>query len=456
MRKTISILLICICAMTQLIVADEAHEEKTYPYIKPIFSERFRLVTWDNAISLDDRANAERFFTRHRTSLGGQLCLNKNFDFTIKLTNEFRYYVEPDEKINSGFHEVFVDHLNLRYRFGSKLPLILTIGRQNIILGEGFVVMDGHPLDGSRSIYFNAIRLDVKFSKSTSGTFFYSTQTERDEALPLIRDRKQSLVEQPEQGGGVYLKTKLQKTDIHLYYIYKKLEPTKYHNWLYGFSSDINTIGARTNYSISEKLSVTGEGAYQFGSYRNHSDRKDRSAFAGYLYFNYSSSKDSHPFTISPGMYYYSGDKPQTDKIEGWEPLFSRWPKWSESYIYTQINESTVAYWSNIYSFFVKSKIQLLPKVDLLFDFHRMYAPRFPIVITGLIGNDITPPDNTMRGNLYIFKLNFRLNKHWSGHLLWEEFAPGQFHHKMKSLASVSDVIADGYSWVRAEILFKL
>ncbi len=34
-----------------------------------------------------------------------------------------------------------------------------------------------------------------------------------------------------------------------------------------------------------------------------------------------------------------SGDDPSTDDNEGWDPLFSRWPKWSELYIYSLATE---------------------------------------------------------------------------------------------------------------------
>ena len=41
------------------------------------------------------------------------------------------------------------------------IPASLRIGRQDIVRGEGFILMEGGPLDGSRSIYQNAILLGL-------------------------------------------------------------------------------------------------------------------------------------------------------------------------------------------------------------------------------------------------------------------------------------------------------
>ncbi len=38
------------------------------------------------------------------------------------------------------------------------MPLTATVGRQDIIEGVGWLVMDGTPLDGSRTVYFDAAR----------------------------------------------------------------------------------------------------------------------------------------------------------------------------------------------------------------------------------------------------------------------------------------------------------
>jgi len=133
--------------------------DKPAPRLKLIFAERFRQETWDNAINLDD-ASAESFaYTRNKTTLGLQWFAAKGLEITGKLTNEFRVYFAPKDR-PFGWNEVFFDNLYIKWKLPKDLPFTLTAGRQDIFLGEGFVIADGNPLDGSRSFYFNALRLD--------------------------------------------------------------------------------------------------------------------------------------------------------------------------------------------------------------------------------------------------------------------------------------------------------
>ena len=59
------------------------------------FSERFRIETWDNAITLSKAANAGITYDRNRTSLMGQWFPNEQFEAGLMLTNEYRYYFAP-------------------------------------------------------------------------------------------------------------------------------------------------------------------------------------------------------------------------------------------------------------------------------------------------------------------------------------------------------------------------
>ena len=152
MKRFILFTVIFIIALGSVTNAKNIH-----PKFNLSISERTRLVTWDNSISLADSALASRSFTRHRTSVMGQYYPVKNIEIALKLTNEFRHYFDP-ENTEFTFNETVFDQFYVKYINAFKLPLDLTVGRQNIILGEGFIMLDGNPLDGSRTIYFNAVK----------------------------------------------------------------------------------------------------------------------------------------------------------------------------------------------------------------------------------------------------------------------------------------------------------
>jgi hypothetical protein len=411
----------------------ESQKGNIHPKIRIGFSERFRMVTSDNAVSLADSAAAGNAFARHRTGIVGQWFPNDRFECVLKLTNEFRYYFVPENR-EFDFSEIIIDQLYIKWNNSAILPGTLTLGRQNIILGEGFVVMDGHPLDGSRSIYFNAGRFDWKLSQKDKLILFYAHQPETDNILPVIHDCDAPLIEQPEEGMGAYFTGKLRQTNLDIYFIRKNIKdtdtrPTK---------SSINTLGARIVHPAAEHLTATAEGAYQFGEYGD----ANRSAFGGYLYLTYKTDWPSHlPQSLTAGAIYISGDNPSTVDWEAWEPIFGRWPKWSESYIYTLVQENGVAYWTNLVSLYGKARFVISPELKFGLDYHHLMAPREPVANRSFPGGN-----GKTRGDLFIGRLSFRINGHMTGYLLWERFEPGNYYFDN----------ADGYNWARIELSFNV
>ncbi|MFC2139760.1 hypothetical protein ACFLR4_03775 [Bacteroidota bacterium] len=399
-------------------------------------SERLRFVSWDNAITLNDEAEADNTFTRYRTSIWTNWKLSDYLEFYVKLTNEFRYYFTPDNK-DFEIHEIIFDNLYLKYRPLPGIPLTLTLGRQNIMLGEGFVVMDGHPLDGSRSIYFNAVRGDIKLDQNDNLTFFYTYQPVTDDLLPLINDKNMRLIEKPETGLGIYYKALLDNSiGLDAYVINKKIESTQQDS----IDENFNTFGFRISSPITKGLSITAEAAYQTGNYENH----ERNSYGGYAYLDYTSSmKFPLPQKLTLGLINLSGDDPSTKDMEGWDPLFSRWPKWSESYIYTQIleNGGKVAYWSNFISIYGSVEFDICEKINLDIDFHHLMSHRKMLSASLLPGGE-----GKTRGELFIVKLNAEITDGLSGHLLLENFWPGNYY----------SADSDGYYWLRIELMYKL
>lgn len=145
--------------------------------------------------------------------------------------------------------------------------------------------------------------------------------------------------------------------------------------------------------------------------------------------------------TVSLGGFYLSGDDPATDKVEGWDPLWSRWPKWSESYIYTLIieNGGKVAYWSNISSLNAAVKVSLSEKVNFKAYYYHLLALENNL-------SSFCDGSGKTRGDLLTLRVDYKIDKNWSGHFLWEKFTPGNFYPD----------IADGYNFFRFELMLKI
>jgi len=445
-KKTIfCIALIMVVSCITSLLAQKPGADTTKDQFKFSFSERLRIETWDNSVTLSRAANAGNSYLRCRTSLMGQWMPNESFEVGVKLTNEFRDYFAPS---TNTFHlnEVFFDQLYIKWNTKSFLDGVLTIGRQNMSFGEGFLVMDSSPLDGSRSVYFNAIRYDLNLNKYNGITFFGLYQPRTDK-LPVINgndidpafeaDGTWKLIEQAEAGAGIYYTGIFSDINLQSYYIRKDyVDPDAK---LGQIKSGVNTLGSRINAVLNKNFSSTFEGAYQFGTSGDYK----RNAYGGYWYADYNPLWGIKylPKTFTVGMIYLSGDDPATKNNEGWDPIFSRWPKWSESYIYTQVKEfnGKLAYWSNLISYFASLKFSIDSQVNLAFDYHHFVAPQSGIA-TSFIGT------GNVRGDMFIGKLLFDVNKNVSGYILLEHFIPGN-HYFLGANAS---------NWARMEISYKI
>jgi hypothetical protein len=412
------------------LAAAPSAEDKNPPRFTLIFAERFRFEAWDNAINLDDASNEGFAYTRNKTTLGVRWLAGKGLEVTGKLTNEFRVYMAPKDRA-FNWSEVFFDNLYLKWKLSEAVPLTLTAGRQDMKFGEGFVIADGTPLDGSRSYYFNALRFDVDLRPDQKLTFFLHAMDKTDRFLPLLRGVSQPLVEQPERALVLYYAGAAGKAKLDAYFIRKFINAPDPGT----IRSRTNTFGARAEAPLPGSLQLTAEGAVQTGS-RGESGW---SAFGGISHLDLT-PRWRVPWlrTLTLGGIYLTGDDPSTAKMEGWDPLFSRWPKWSEGYIYTFTRESRIAYWSNMTSIYGSLAFDFGARANAALTLHRLGALEpVPGAFPGGTG--------LARGMLLVGRLNFTISRFVTGHFQWDHFDPGDFYMPG----------ASGFNWMRIELLFR-
>jgi hypothetical protein len=405
-------------------------EDKPGPRLRLLFVERFRFEAWDNAVNLDDTANDGFAYIRNRTTLGLHWLAAKNFEVLGKVTNEFRVYLAPKDRAFNG-HEVFVDNLSVKWTIPGRLPIAITAGRQDINLGEGFVIADGTPLDGSRSYYFNALRLDADLRPNHKLILFAHAQETHDKYLPVINERTQALVEQPEKALALYYTGAFGKTKIDAYAVRKQTDETE----LWPVAGRIDTFGARVQVPFLRALALTAEGAFQTGTYGD----AGRSALGGLAHLDWTPGwRVPYLKTLTFGGIYLSGDDPATARMEGWDPIFSRWPKWSEGYIYTFTRESRIAYWSNLNSVYGSLLFDFGDRANATMTLHHLGAEKVrPGEFPGGTGR--------YRGTLVVGRLNFTISKALSGHFQWDHFRPGDFYAPG----------ASSFNWLRFELMFR-
>ncbi len=429
-RASIAAALFC------LISSDLSAEEKASSALDWGFRLRLRQEYLANVYDFSEAAADDYNYLRVRSQLWGSWAPAAQWKLYAMLNNEHRRWYKSNKGLEDQpfeIHELLFENLYIEGKNIGGTPFGFVLGRQNLFYGEGFVCWDGGPLDGSRTAYFNALLLTAAFEKRRLEAHFIS-DPEQDEYLPVFNDQDQPLIEWDETGAGLYYTDEsFEGRKLEAYYFYKN---EKDGDGVYP-ESDIHTVGARVSGKGFERFTFAVEGAVQLGG----RGEQDRIGYGGYLYGKYALPVGGAP-SLRLGAFYLSGDDPgSADAYEGWDPVYSRWPKWSELYIYSLSKERGAAYWENFASLWFALEVKPHKRVAFEEQIYPMWAPEPPPsgVNTSVFGA------GSYRGTLSIMKLSGTLNEYLSAYVLWEALLPGDYY-------------ADGSDpahFLRWEIMFK-
>jgi hypothetical protein len=403
-------------------------------------SLRVRYVDFENALALGTEPDPRRRFFRLRTRAWGERWLTRGWRLVGQINNESRRYLEC-ESCKGEFDEVIVENLFIEFTNQENNPMGLRIGRQNLFYGDGFVICDGTPLDGSRTSYVNGILLTTAIP-DWAFDLFAVLNREEDEWMPRINSKHTRLLEYDEFVGGLYLRRfnpegPARPYTIDYYYIFKYEEtPERF--------ATINTFGARIEATL-RRATITGEIAYQGGKAPESrfalaapdlAGPQSVAAYGGQVGVQVHSSARL-PLDLSGGYVHLSGDDPITrNKFEAWNPIMGRWPKWSELYIYTlsmaadvQPMGQGIAHWQNFKAPHLEITFTPRERLTLEAGHMWMYADESVPLDTALSPSDV-PEGPKDRGNLLALKLSWAAEVVLpiTGHILYERFDPGGYY----------------------------
>lgn len=450
-------------------------------------SERVREEIWNNVIDLHTLPHTdpggipaynsfkERDFFRFRTSLWGSVNYNENqnnsLGLYVRVTNEAKEYLGSDnyrlpqnmDKGNSVISssdmvhfeqdEIFFDNLYTDYKkiFGG--PVDLRLGRQELNYGEGFLVSEGTPGDGSRSFYFNALKATVNITPNNSVDLVYIDDTKTEQFLPEVHgsvnsnwaygyfDHKRILNTSNEQGLVLYSKNKIGNFNVEPYYIYKteaSFSESEPGGVLPGNIPrlNLNTLGARFVYDDST-WKAGAEFAHEFGKYDKgglYPGGLDRTGNGGYAFVGYDFKNTPLKPYAELRYVYLSGNNNNNPSRDGsWDPLFSRQPYWNELFIYTLILETlkysngVPGYWTDLEIYKASVKLNFTNDFNATLSYQYLVAPQTTNLtgpgLTGMFSNS-----GTVIGSLPTSLLYYKFNKNIDGFVQWEYLLPGNFY----------------------------
>ncbi|HJV47963.1 MAG TPA: alginate export family protein [Geothrix sp.] len=391
------------------------------------FQERLRSEAWDNII--DHRAATPdlHMHYRIRTNAWVVVPLGEDLTFAAGLVNENRKVVKPDVAVNQ--REVIFDSFYLDWRMDPSWSL--RAGRQTLMRGDGFVLWDGGALDGSRTAYVNAVDL-AWTGGGTKVEFLGISDPARDRTLPGLNHtdnpkERQLLNERDEAALAVYGTWRRDGHDVQAY-LFHKTERRDVSAWtdpIFVPDRWVETLGLRLAEKVGGGLSAMGEFTVQSGRQSGRPGTQEPSsdirAWGGQAKVTQAFKVPLRP-ELSLGWVGLSGDDPSTRTNEGWDPVFSRWPKWSELYIYSQVPEGGVAMWSNLRMWEATVQAKPHPKLGLRASVFWMQA------FQPVLGHGPIFASGLGRGRLDEVRADFALSDQWQGRLTYERLDPGTFY----------------------------
>ncbi len=369
------------------------------PTFAPTFDLRLRQEILDGVLYFDP-ANADRNWIRLR-SRAGLRYTGRGHLFEARLCNEFRKIIEPDVELD--LDELILDRLV--WAWADPMDgVYFSVGRQDMIWPDGLIMLEGHPLDGSRSMYHDALRLGLG---SRRGELFELVAIHNSKVDPFVLagDEIRSLADADESAFILRYET---ERHSRLALIWKHEDDPEH--------------------ILPDRSSVTLN--------LRHVDEGERST----LLWELALQRQTDPglavaaqaelrgavgprLELRVGGFLYSG-------ANGSRPAFrspwGRWPKWSELYIYSLVPEGGPAAWSNIGGVPLEARLRLGKAMRLRMGATALFAPE---------------NDWASRGTLARFELGGKLTAGLSAHLLWEGLEVGshlsppdgeRFHHFLR------------------------
>ncbi len=387
---------------------------------------RFR-YQYDNNRKLNNRElGHDRSQLRLRARTYGKFKLTDDIDFNLRLITEPRYFIEAAaEPEHFAYNEALFDSFNMTMRNAFGLPMTIVAGRQDIILGSGWLICDGTALDGSRSGYFDALRIIYNLTDDlTMNAVWIQNYADSAKYLKPFNDQYIDLAEQDERGGIIYLSKKTGKdSGIDGYFIYKH---DANRNVSKGSEGEIYTLGTRLYGKFNDNWTYSTELAPQFG----HKNGRSLGAFGAnnQLIYSFNDEKKNKLFL---GYEYLSGNDDHTKnfdrgwaRVDSWSPLYQGNIDAIDGRSYDN---------SNLHRLYGEWETNLTEKLSMRTGYHLLFADDN----TSNGGTNGMSRSGNFRGQLIRSMFKYKMTKSLEHRIEGEVFLPGNFYNDDRNDAAV-------------------
>ncbi len=385
-------------------------------------------------VALYDDSNVFRFRNRLWMELGPFLSVegpgavpNNGVSFYVRLVYEpYVYTVRPDVPAvrPTMWNELALDNLYVNLDHFMNMPVSLKVGRQDMMYGHGLVMAEGTPFDGSRTIFFDAIKATLHLDPLvTNVDVFYANNKARESRVePLNVQSGPYLSEYNIDIFGVYAINKMAPGhEFHGYWIYhhdKLIMPNKP---TLPKDKKINTAGALAQGKFAKSFDYYVEAAGQWG---RQDGQPFGDAWAFSSDFGYTvEGTEATPVRVHAGYEYLSGNDAGAARGHGWDSSLSRFPRFSELYTRLWTRETgMVGFETNLQRYIAGASYKPVPELEFVFDYNLLLQNNATVVPGFMTGKGDT------RGNLFMGKAFYKITPYLGSHLWAECFLPSRVY----------------------------
>ncbi len=363
---------------------------------------------------------------RVRTRLWMDYALSDKIRFDLRLAHRWHHvsshFLDPNNQDTTTWRfpdEVIFDQLKITVDDVGGLPLRLTIGRQDLILGRGMIVLEGTAYDQGRGIYFDGLRGTWQQGNTTVDLFgFYSSKT--DDFI-VINDRNRLLRRGDTLLTGIYWTEKINPAfNTDLYYMYNQIRD----DFVVigdGVRDDVrlHITGGRIFGKPHDLIDYSAEFAVQRGKLRQ-TDRDMKGMMSdlrlGFLL------PGNLPFSPKLNLQYtwMRGEDKTANTYKGWHPVAAEYPIWREE-LMPIANRGN---WTNLHNYRLEAILQLHDKVRWTNAGSLLRAD----TVAGYNDPFGNPRRGKTMGQLYSSFLDYSATKKWTLRLEAALLKPGSYY----------------------------
>ncbi|MFC1508600.1 alginate export family protein [Candidatus Omnitrophota bacterium] len=256
--------------------------------------------------------------------------LTDNVSTVVRLLSEYQWDTEANQSVGADggadANDIVMDLANVTLKEVFYQPLTVTVGRQDIRLGNGLVVgdPDTNALSGDANMGFGDLSLRKSFDAVTA-VLDYDPLTV-DLIYAKINETGTDKDDEDLYGINAGYKFDQYDAEAEVYWILSKNEDetapvvTNAND-----GHEIHTIGTRGSIAVTEDLNLMGEFAWQRGDYDQITigATRDVSASAFQIGADYSGLNLAWDPIIKAGITHYSGEEVgNTGDMSAWLPLY--------------------------------------------------------------------------------------------------------------------------------------